>query len=418
MDFDLRLAIGCTEHFAAASGLGCVLAGKEGKVLHECGENYLSCEICPLAELDKERGLAMHRWGLRAAERFGGKYIYACPMGLTFFTSPILGPKGAEAQITAGPFLMGEMSDWLAYDLDRVRSEHPEKIHDIIAQVRKYPCVEAQKVTSLAELLFMAVAFMNNVSEANRMLETEKSMRIQGQISDYLFRIKQNAAGEVYPYREEKNFLQALRRGDGEQARRLLGELMGHILLETGSDMIQVRERVFELTVLMSRSLLDTGCDPVHISRFMHECRERIPDMGTMEEVTMWLTREIASITDTVTSPSRAHHSDLVYRTVRYLQETFMRNTPLEEIARAVYASPTYLSRVFKQETGISVVDSLNRIRVEKSRELLGNTNVSLVSVALQSGFESQSYFTHVFRQNCGMTPLQYRKRAKTAGAV
>ena len=56
MDFDLQLAIGCTEHFAAASGLGCVLAGKEGKVLHECGDNYLSCEICPLAELDKERG--------------------------------------------------------------------------------------------------------------------------------------------------------------------------------------------------------------------------------------------------------------------------------------------------------------------------------------------------------------------------
>ena len=39
------------------------------------------------------------------AERFGGKYIYFCPMGLTCFVSPILGEGGAEAKLTVGPFI-------------------------------------------------------------------------------------------------------------------------------------------------------------------------------------------------------------------------------------------------------------------------------------------------------------------------
>ena len=410
MDFDLQLAVNCTEHFAAASELGCVLSNKDGKVLHACGQNYLSCAICPLAGMDREQGLATHRYGMKAAERFGGKYIYFCTMGLTFFTSPILGTNGAEAQITAGPFLMVDAQDYQAYDLIKFKETKPERIPPIMEAVRKLPYIETQKVNALAELLFMSVAFMNNVSQANRMLETEKSMQIQGQISDYLFRIKQSAVGQPYPYHYEKNFLQALRRGDEKYAQKLLSELLGHILLETGGDMAQIRERTYELAVLISRSMLDTGCDPAYIGRFMHECRQCIPAMQTMEELSLWLSRRVTSIIDVLFSSSRAHHADLIYRTIQYLQSNYTQKITLEDLSRRVYVSPTYLSRVFKQDTGSSIVDYLNMIRIEKSKDLLADKSVSLINVALQSGFESQSYFNHIFKSSCGMTPLQYRK--------
>ena len=75
-----------------------------------------------------------------------------------------------------------------------------------------------------------------------------------------------------------------------------------------------------------------------------------------------------------------------------------------------MHISPTYLSRVFKRETGASLVDFLNRIRIEKSRELLADSSLRLIEVALQCGFESQSYFNRMFKLFCDMTPQQYRK--------
>ena len=56
------------------------------------------------------------------------------------------------------------------------------------------------------------------------------------------------------------------------------------------------------------------------------------------------------------------------------------------------------------------MVDFLNHIRIEKSKELLANHQNRLIEVALQCGFESQSYFNRMFKQFCDMTPQQYRK--------
>lgn len=65
---------------------------------------------------------------------------------------------------------------------------------------------------------------------------------------------------------------------------------------------------------------------------------------------------------------------------------------------------------LIKQETGSTMVDFLNQIRIEKSRNPLADYSVHLIKVVLQSGSESQSYFNRLFREETGMTPLIYRK--------
>ena len=50
--------------------------------------------------------------------RFGGKYVYFCPMGLTCFVSPVLEDEEATAKLTVGPFLMVDRQDYIACDLE------------------------------------------------------------------------------------------------------------------------------------------------------------------------------------------------------------------------------------------------------------------------------------------------------------
>ena len=85
------------------------------------------------------------------------------------------------------------------------------------------------------------------------------------------------------------------------------------------------------------------------------------------------------------------------------------RELSLEEIARHVYFSRSYLSSLFKNETGSSLFAYINRVRVEKSKVLLLDESISLLDVAALCGFEDQSYFTKVFKKLVGVSPKRYR---------
>ncbi|MBE5782544.1 MAG: helix-turn-helix domain-containing protein [Clostridiales bacterium] len=409
MEFDLQGAIECADSFYAASDLGCVLTDQAGRAVHCCGQDYTKCRLCALAGKDSASCISTHQYGMQEAQRFGGKYIYFCAMGLTFFTSPILSEQGAQAHMTAGPFLMVDDQDYAAYDLQELSDTKPNQIPLIMEQVKNLPHIDARRVSALSQLLFMSTSFLSNAAQASRLMENGQSIQIQGQISDYLLKIKEETA-LPYPFREERLFLQALSRGDQELAQEKLNDLLGYILFESGGNMDMIRSRVHELLVLISRTAIDAGGNSAYIDGCLQKYRQLMPQMATVDELSLWLSKTVRSMIDSLFSNRKARHSDLIYHTIQYLQSNFSRKLTLDEIAHSVHISPTYLSRVFKRETGASLVDFLNRIRIEKSRELLADSSLRLIEVALQCGFESQSYFNRMFKLFCDMTPQQYRK--------
>ena len=67
----------------------------------------------------------------------------------------------------------------------------------------------------------------------------------------------------------------------------------------------------------------------------------------------------------------------------------------------------------FKNQTGQSVTEYINRLKVEKSKKLLKDTDMSVTDIAMKTGFEDSCYFTRVFKKYEKKTPLQYRKQFK-----
>jgi len=90
------------------------------------------------------------------------------------------------------------------------------------------------------------------------------------------------------------------------------------------------------------------------------------------------------------------------------------RGITREDRARQVGVSAGHLSQRLKERTGRSFVEMLREVRVQAAGELLVETDQALADVAAACGFCDQSYMTHVFRDLRGMTPKQYRDRART----
>ena len=96
-----------------------------------------------------------------------------------------------------------------------------------------------------------------------------------------------------------------------------------------------------------------------------------------------------------------------------YLAANYQQKLSLTEVAARFYISPYYLSRLFRRVTGQSIVDYINARRIEAAQKLLETTELSIGSVAEQTGFASAAHFRRVFRETMGVGPLQYRKSRK-----
>ena len=90
-------------------------------------------------------------------------------------------------------------------------------------------------------------------------------------------------------------------------------------------------------------------------------------------------------------------------------RECNISSISLDDVASYVGLSRTYLSSIFKKATGVSLFAYVNRFRVEVSKMLLVDTEMNMVEIAGECGFQDQSYFTRVFRKYVGISPKRYR---------
>ena len=74
--------------------------------------------------------------------------------------------------------------------------------------------------------------------------------------------------------------------------------------------------------------------------------------------------------------------------------------------------APGYFSKLFKRDEGVTFERYLRALRVERARQMLYATRLSVERVRQLAGFRTRSYFNRVFRQSFGTTPIAYRERA------
>lgn len=106
---------------------------------------------------------------------------------------------------------------------------------------------------------------------------------------------------------------------------------------------------------------------------------------------------------------SRGTSNDAINQVTGYINERFQESLTLEELAALVHFSPSYLSKLFHQVTGLTIKNYLTLRRMEHARYLLKNSQLSIQEIAVNSGFPNVSHFNRVFRQQTGMSPLEFR---------
>lgn len=94
---------------------------------------------------------------------------------------------------------------------------------------------------------------------------------------------------------------------------------------------------------------------------------------------------------------------------IAYINQYYSEKIALAEIAKAASVSEREASRCFKKNIGQSPMEYLIQYRLNQSKKLLLETNMTITDICQQCGFSDSAYFGKVFRKSCGMTPSEYR---------
>lgn len=348
------------------------------------------CRACPHRA---DTQIRTHQYGFQEAGRWGGSYIYYCPKGLTFCA--LLSGAG-QAGVVFGPVILGELQDLLLEGESEA----------FRAGAAALSCFSPERMGSFIEVARSAV---------------RGAILGQGRQSDYdqsdflnvLYGIRAQYPTDDFSYfsRAEEELRALVRNMDQPGAQRLLNELLGRIYLQSYCDLDEVKTRCVELLVVLSRTVTDAGVDMGRLFRFSTDFLRQIRSLQTIDALCEWMSEVLHSFMDAAFRFTGIKHADAVYKTMQYIRTNWRDRPTLDEIARHAYLSKSYLSMLFKQETGIGISEYINRVRIDHSKKLLLETEMSIAAIAAECGFHDQSYYTKVFQKMAGISPKKYRNQ-------
>lgn len=94
-----------------------------------------------------------------------------------------------------------------------------------------------------------------------------------------------------------------------------------------------------------------------------------------------------------------------------YIIENYNSISSIDDIAASCYLNKSYMCRLFKKETGMTVFEYLNQIKIQNACEMMKTNKDSITDIAMKCGFSSASYFSYTFKELMACTPSDFRKR-------
>jgi AraC-like DNA-binding protein/ligand-binding sensor protein len=380
---------------------------------HTHPKTMLFCALCkrfynnPAKPLNKEEYpcTAMHADSVRISRQLGGSYVYMCPVGFIFWTSPIYsGERFAGALLSSGVLGVARLQATEKIFL-ACRGEIPRE--EIAVYLKNIPEKTSEEVKALAQMMLICA---EQLTEGEPGTGSPPALPAAGRNAgqEEARKVLKNA----YPMDKERALLASLRRGDHDEARIILKELLDTLYVSGGGSFEVFQLRALELTVLLSRAALNGEVtEDGNVLETNNRYLKKIEDAQNVTEVSEILNIIIDRISGKIFSFQGIRHSSALRKAERFIWENYTRKISLQEIAGASGLSAPYFSTIFKDEMGENLSNYLNRLRVEKASAMLAETDLPISEIATACGFEDQSWFSKIFKNHTGLSPGKYREQ-------
>ena len=156
--------------------------------------------------------------------------------------------------------------------------------------------------------------------------------------------------------------------------------------------------------------IYELNMDTTDLQASIIETYSHLETFSTMEALFSQLEKLCLMTCHNVEMSLTTYHNQLCDSVMDYINKNYSSSDLcLNDLAKNVNVSPSYLSALFKKVEGISISDCITNARIGAARKLLQTTNLSLKEISQKCGYANQYYFSTAFKKNTGETPSSYR---------
>jgi len=375
------------------------------------------CRYCTGASSGRNSCREMHTNKIRESSRNGRSLIYQCDLGLLFWISPIYDEGKFSGALRGSGFqnpgAVNNVSIREKYDKKADDSANeaisPEEFE---RRILAFPSGDDDKIKSLSEMLHLCAETLSTGNENYHemlSLRFEQQASLSALIDDLKTKYPKGSGFPVYPLEKERQLVALLRRGNKQEAGKLLDELLSVIVFCNQEHFRYIQLRTIELAVLLARA----GTNSIGSAGMENKARyiKQIQDAKTVEELAAILHNMVEKIIVQIVLFQGIPHASAMRKAEFFIKENYTRKISLREVAKIAGLSAPYFSTIFKEEMGENLSKYINRQRVEKASRMLLDTDLSLSEISNACCFDDQSWFSKIFKSFTGISPSKYRSQ-------
>jgi two-component system response regulator YesN len=213
-----------------------------------------------------------------------------------------------------------------------------------------------------------------------------------------------------YDHVHNGQLMSALKAADADKLREALDLIFADLNLNRRDGLKYARNVCLQVVLAVGQLILELSVQSPELESLESSLWEALFEKETLSEMRHLIESYLTAVCERIREKRTGKLANLVER-VRAVIELNYADGGLTaaEIGKAVYLTPTYVSLLFKQETGQTINEYLTQVRVDKAKELLRDPQNKFYDICYAIGYTDPSYFTKLFKKATGVTPSVYR---------
>lgn len=385
--------------FSISTGLRAILVDTQGNTLiNSTDQEIKDCNFCHKIKEDSIGIKKCKRSYARActeADKYGEPYIFRCHAGMTMWVVPIV-LNDCIFSIICGSIDSFAVK-WASPQLESMFSAKLQAAANLLFIMSNQVLKSGTKVSTQS----------GDCTEQQGRLAEEIQARERSKVA---MRIIESRAMSINSLDKEYELKTMVRNGEKRGAQQLLDQLLVNISEIDYEHPDDFKTRVLELVVIISRAAVNGGADLNVILQQNSLFYKELLEITTTEEICARTRDRLETYMNLSDLNKYQKNIKAIQKAAEYIKINFPQKVSIEDIAQAVYLSPCYISRLFKQNLGCTISEYLTQVRIENAKTMLKSSQYTITQVAEESGFEDPTYFARVFKKIEGITPSRYRQ--------
>ncbi len=396
--------------FRKRCALGLEVAGQDGVRLDAFCSEDSEPEFCRIACGSGEgqiRCRADRVEKIRTSAGTGEPDVTACHAGITVGCVPLMDGGELLGGAFFGRCLAEPMAETATDDIVRQGGRRGVDEDLLSAAVGTLQRMGDGKLQAAADVLY-DLLYEEMGLDAEVIGWRRERTRRQRHIERLIERQREEGVRPEYPLASERELMGKVKIADRVGTKGILDAILSAVLVRGEQDL---KVRVLELLGQLSRSAIEGGADENLMLAKNAGYVEKVLGVDDRWDVCGWLGRALDDYIEQVCSSQDASKVTQVRPAAGYIEANYGKAVTLADVANASHLSVSRLAHVFKQQMGVTVIEYLTHVRIERAKELLLATEQNCTEICFAVGYNNQSYFTRTFKNLVGVTPSQFRSR-------